>query len=41
MRREGKVHCIEDLRAVGAVTQRAAPFILLNGRRPPQQLALW
>jgi predicted DNA-binding helix-hairpin-helix protein len=41
MRREGKVHRMEDLRAVGAVTQRAAPFILLNGRRPPQQLALW
>jgi len=41
MRREGKVRCMEDLRAVGAVTQRAAPFILLNGRRPPQQLALW
>jgi len=41
MRREGKVRSMEDLRVVGAVTQRAAPFILLNGRRPPQQLALW
>ena len=41
MRREGKVRSMEDLRTIGAVTQRAAPFILLNGRRPPQQLALW
>jgi len=41
MRCEGRLHRIEDLRAVGAVTQRAAPFILLNGRRPLQQLSLW
>jgi predicted DNA-binding helix-hairpin-helix protein len=41
LRREGKMHCLEDLRAVGAVAPRAAPFILLNGRRPPQQLPLW
>jgi predicted DNA-binding helix-hairpin-helix protein len=41
MRREGKVRCMEDLRAVGAVTQRAAPFIVLSGRRPVQQLSLW
>jgi predicted DNA-binding helix-hairpin-helix protein len=41
MRREGRVHRIEDLRAVGAVAQRAAPFILLNGCRPLQQLSLW
>jgi predicted DNA-binding helix-hairpin-helix protein len=41
MRREGNVRCMEDLRAVGAAAQRAAPFILLNGRRPPQQLSLW
>jgi predicted DNA-binding helix-hairpin-helix protein len=41
MRREGRLHGIEELRAVGAVAQRAAPFILLNGRRPLQQLSLW
>jgi predicted DNA-binding helix-hairpin-helix protein len=39
-RREGKLHRIEALRALGVVAQRAAPFILLNGRRPPQQLSL-
>ncbi len=41
IRRQSKLQRMEDLRAMGAVTQRAAPFILLNGRRPPQQLALW
>jgi len=32
---------IEDLRAIGAVATRAAPFVLLNGRHPPQQLTLF
>jgi predicted DNA-binding helix-hairpin-helix protein len=32
---------IEDLRATGAVASRAAPFILLGGRRAPLQLPLW
>jgi predicted DNA-binding helix-hairpin-helix protein len=41
IRREGRLQHMEDLRAVGAVAQRAAPFILLNGRRPLQQLSLW
>ena len=41
LRREGKVQHIEDLRAAGAVMKRAAPFVLLNGRRPLQQLSLW
>ncbi|MGC8786519.1 MAG: putative DNA modification/repair radical SAM protein [Anaerolineae bacterium] len=40
-RRENKLRCIEDLSALGIVGTRAAPFILLDGRRPPQQLTLW
>jgi len=32
---------IEDLKALGVRTQRAAPFILMNGRRAPLQLALF
>ncbi len=32
---------LSDLRKTGAVSQRAAPFVLLAGRRPPYQLALY
>lgn len=40
-RRQGRLSELADLRALGAVVERAAPFVLLNGRRPPQQLSLW
>jgi len=40
-RRQGRLNELADLRALGAVAERAAPFVLLNGRRPPQQLSLW
>jgi predicted DNA-binding helix-hairpin-helix protein len=32
---------MEDLKKIGVNAQRAAPYILLNGRRPVQQLRLW
>ncbi len=41
IRRREKFRYIEDLQAIGAVVSRAAPFILLDGRRPPSQLSLW
>jgi putative DNA modification/repair radical SAM protein len=41
IRRRDKFLHIEDLRATGAVASRAAPFILLGGRRAPLQLPLW
>lgn len=40
-RREGKLRCLEDLQALGIVASRAAPFVLFDGHRPPQQLTLW
>lgn len=40
-RRRGHLHDLSDLRKLGIVAQRAAPFILLDGRRPPHQLSLW
>jgi len=40
LRREGKFRSLSDLQKVGVVAKRAAPFILLNGRRPPYQLSL-
>nr|MBC7244025.1 radical SAM protein [Chloroflexota bacterium] len=40
-RRESKLRYMEDLHALGIETKRAAPFILLDGHCPPQQLALW
>lgn len=36
----GKIKNLEDLRKIGINTKRVAPFILLNGRRPSQQLVL-
>ncbi len=41
LRKRGKFRELSDLRAVGALPQRAAPFVLLDGRRPPYQLPLW
>jgi len=40
-RRQGRLRDLAELRALGAVADRAAPFVLLDGRRPPLQLNLW
>jgi len=40
-RHQGTLHDLADLRKLRIVAQRAAPFILLDGRRPPRQLTLW
>ena len=39
-RAETRFRTLSDLRKTGAVARRAAPFILLNGHRPPYQLPL-
>lgn len=39
-RRQAKLRSLADLRRTGAVVQRAAPFILLDGQRPFHQLPL-
>ena len=41
LRRETKFRDLRDLRQIGAVITRAAPYVLLNGRRPPVQLELF
>jgi predicted DNA-binding helix-hairpin-helix protein len=40
-RREGTLRDLADLGKAGAVAGRAAPYVLLDGRRPPHQLPLW
>jgi len=40
-RRRGRLRHLSDLRKIGVVAGRAAPFILLDGHRPPRQLTLW
>lgn len=40
-RRRERLRSVESLKALGVRTSRAVPFILLDGRRPPQQLSLW
>ncbi|MEE9615785.1 MAG: helix-hairpin-helix domain-containing protein, partial [Anaerolineae bacterium] len=40
-RRQGALRDLTDLRKLGIVARRAAPFILLDGRRQPYQLPLW
>jgi predicted DNA-binding helix-hairpin-helix protein len=40
-RRRGRLHDLTDLRKLRIVADRAAPFILLDGRRPARQLSLW
>lgn len=40
-RRRGALTDLAHLRKLGAQVDRAAPFVLLNGRRPPLQLRLW
>jgi predicted DNA-binding helix-hairpin-helix protein len=40
-RPHGKLRDLADLRKLGVPPERAAPFVLLDGRRPPYQLRLW
>jgi len=40
-RKAGRLQDLSHLQAQGAIAKRAAPFVLLNGRRPPQQLSLF
>lgn len=40
-RRFGKLRDLGDLHKLGVSPKRVAPFILLDGRRPPRQLGLW
>ncbi len=40
-RRKGRLRELKDLRPLGVIIARAAPFVLLDGRRPSWQLGLW
>ncbi|MBI5031709.1 MAG: radical SAM protein [Chloroflexi bacterium] len=40
-RRRGHLHDWRDLEKLGIAAARAAPFVLLDGKRPPHQLSLW
>jgi predicted DNA-binding helix-hairpin-helix protein len=40
-RRRGTLRELSDLRQLGIVPSRVAPFVLLDGRRPAHQLSLW
>lgn len=40
-RRQGTLRDLAELRKIGVWADRAAPFITLDGRRPPCQLPLW
>jgi len=40
-RRQGKLRELRDLRALGILADRAAPFVLLDGQRPARQLSLF
>ncbi|NTV62019.1 MAG: radical SAM protein [Oscillochloris sp.] len=40
-RRERRLHDLSQLKALGVTTSWAAPYILLDGRRVPEQLRLW
>ena len=41
LRRQGTFRTLTDLKRIGAVASRAAPFILLEGKRPSYQMSLW
>ncbi len=41
LRRQGTFRSPSDLKRVGASASRAAPFVLLGGKRPPRQLSLF
>jgi len=40
-RKQEKFHSIEDLNKIGVNSDRAAPFILINGKQPNRQLSFW
>lgn len=40
-RQRGRLRSLTDLRKLGVVARRAAPFILLDGRHPGRQLTFW
>jgi len=40
-RRQRSLRDLESLKRLGVAIERAAPYILLAGKRPPVQLALW
>ena len=40
-RRQGVLRSLGDLRKLGVIVARAAPYVLLNGQRPPLQLSLF
>ncbi len=40
-RRFGMVRSVSDLKKLGIAVERLLPFVLLNGRKPVQQLSLW
>ncbi len=40
-RQRGTLRDLGELRKIGVLADRAAPFIKLDGRRPPVQLSLW
>jgi predicted DNA-binding helix-hairpin-helix protein len=40
-RSKGRLHGLGELRALGVRVERAIPFVLLDGRRPARQLALF
>ncbi|MHB0856906.1 MAG: radical SAM protein [Anaerolineae bacterium] len=40
-RRQGRITELRQIRQAGALAERAAPFLLLNGVRPPFQQSLW
>jgi len=40
-RRKGKLRDLRDLNALGVISTRAAPFVLLDGKRPMWQMSLW
>jgi predicted DNA-binding helix-hairpin-helix protein len=39
-RRSAKLHDLSGLKRIGVIIERAAPFLLLDGKRPPSQLPL-
>ncbi len=40
-RRQGRLRELSHLSHLGIAARRTAPFILLDGRRPPRQLSFW
>jgi predicted DNA-binding helix-hairpin-helix protein len=40
-RRQNKLHDLSTLKKMGIIAERAAPYVLLNGKRPAAQLTLF